>query len=163
MTDCPCCSGKPYTECCEPYHQGDARPPTAEALMRARYSAFAKTLVGYIVRTVHPKSRKEVDEADVKNWSERSEWLNMEVVATDKGGPEDSEGTVEFIAKYKDAGKLQVYHEIGTFTRENDEWFFVDGERPKQKPVTREAPKIGRNDPCSCGSGKKYKKCCAKK
>ena len=30
------------------------------------------------------------------------------------------------------------------------------------KPVVREEPKTGRNDPCPCGSGKKYKKCCGK-
>ena len=37
-------------------------------------------------------------------------------------------------------------------------------EREKKKPETyrREQPKVGRNDPCPCGSGKKYKQCCGK-
>ena len=30
------------------------------------------------------------------------------------------------------------------------------------KPIVRDAPKVGRNDPCLCGSEKKYKKCCGK-
>jgi preprotein translocase subunit SecA len=34
-----------------------------------------------------------------------------------------------------------------------------EGERPKLQPIRR-GPKVGRNDPCPCGSGKKYKKCC---
>ena len=163
MTDCPCCSGKPYAECCAPYHQGTAHAPTAEALMRSRYSAFARSEIGYIVRTVHPSARHEVNEDDIRNWSERSEWLNLHIASTEKGGPDDTEGVVEFIAKYKDQGQLQVYHEVGTFQKEDGLWYFVDGERPKKKPQVREVPKVGRNDPCPCGSGKKYKKCCAKK
>ena len=45
---------------------------------------------------------------------------------------------------------------LGRFARQEGEWYYVDGimgVRP------RTAPKIGRNDPCPCGSGKKYKKC----
>ncbi|MDJ0841460.1 MAG: YchJ family protein [Acidobacteriota bacterium] len=163
MIDCPCCSGKPYAECCEPFHLGRAHAPTAEALMRSRYSAFAKHEVGYLVTTVHPDARHDMDEDQIRNWSERSEWLNLQIVSTERGGPDDNDGTVEFIARYKDSGQVQVYHEIGSFRREDDRWYFVDGERPKKKPVVRETPKVGRNDPCTCGSGKKYKKCCGKK
>ena len=36
------------------------------------------------------------------------------------------------------------------------------GDDQPQRPVTRDAEKVGRNDPCPCGSGKKYKKCCGK-
>ncbi len=36
----------------------------------------------------------------------------------------------------------------------------VGGEDQMRKPVTRQEKKVGRNDPCPCGSGQKYKKCC---
>ncbi len=40
------------------------------------------------------------------------------------------------------------------------EGFVGDGSQQKKKPVVRKTEKVGRNDPCPCGSGKKYKKCC---
>ncbi len=37
------------------------------------------------------------------------------------------------------------------------------GEAETRKPITRDGEKIGRNAPCPCGSGKKYKRCCGQK
>jgi len=163
MNACPCSNEKSYAECCQPYHDKEQKPPTAEKLMRSRYSAFAKGLTTYIRNTFHPDHRGDVNMDEIKAWSDRADWTGLEIVRTEAGGPDDEHGVVEFIAHYKEGKATQHYHEIGTFKKEGEQWYFVDGTRPKQKPVVREAAKVGRNDPCSCGSGKKFKKCCGKK
>ncbi|MES9980019.1 MAG: YchJ family metal-binding protein, partial [Candidatus Thiodiazotropha sp. 6PLUC5] len=89
-----------------------------------------------------------------------SEWLKLEVVETDKGTADDEEGSVEFIATYKERGTIRPHHEISHFTRVDGKWYFVDGELVSPKTEVRKQPKVGRNEPCPCGSGKKFKKCC---
>ena len=86
----------------------------------------------------------------------------MEIVATEKGTEQDDEGLVEFIARYSVNGTDFEHHERSYFQRIDGEWKFIDGELVKPEPIVRESPKVGRNDPCPCGSGKKYKKCCGK-
>ncbi len=157
--DCPCGSGARYSACCKPYHTGDAQPATAEALMRARYSAFATGRVDYIRDTLHPRARKDHDDDAVRRWSKESEWLGFEIVSARGGGEADARGTVEFIARFKAGGEEQVHHEKAEFARVDGRWTFVDGKLVAGAPVVREAPKVGRNDPCPCGSGKKYKQC----
>jgi SEC-C motif-containing protein len=66
---------------------------------------------------------------------------------------------VEFIAKYAIDGNDFKHHERATFRRIDGDWFYMDGDMVKPKPVVRDKPKVGRNEPCPCGSGKKYKKC----
>ena len=78
------------------------------------------------------------------------------------GGENDDEGYVEFIAHYSANGQTVEHHEHSYFKRLDGEWKFIDGEIESGVPYVREEPKIGRNDPCPCGSGKKYKKCCGK-
>jgi SEC-C motif-containing protein len=80
------------------------------------------------------------------------------IVSTDKGGSEDSEGTVEFIATYVLDGLRDSHHEISHFVKTDGVWLYESGEMIPET-VVREGPKVGRNDPCPCGSGKKYKKC----
>ena len=75
------------------------------------------------------------------------------------GGEEDEAGTVEFIARYKAGNDKITHHELAMFTREEGRWVFADCVM-NPKPETRSVEKIGRNAPCPCGSGKKYKKCC---
>ena len=57
-------------------------------------------------------------------------------------------------------GDELAHHEVATFRKVEDRWYFVDGKMAKHETFVRQAPKVGRNDPCPCGSGKKYKKCC---
>ena len=45
------------------------------------------------------------------------------------------------------------------FTKAN-ETAFAGGEEEVAKPIRNKGPRVGRNEPCPCGSGKKYKKCC---
>jgi len=162
MEDCPCGSAEAYSKCCEPLILGQQQAQTAEALMRARYTAHVKTAVDYIYETTHPKKRDSVDRQSVEAWSKKSEWLGLEIIETEAGGPEDSKGTVEFVARYREKGKKVEHREIAEFQKSNDQWYFLDGRPPKVTQTIRTEPKIGRNDPCPCGSGKKYKKCCLK-
>ncbi|EKD27743.1 MAG: hypothetical protein ACD_79C00596G0002 [uncultured bacterium] len=162
MSNCPCGSEKEYTVCCEPLINGSRKALTAKELMCARYSAFAKGEVDFIMQTIIPQKQKDYDKNQVKDWSLHSEWQKLEIVETEKGQENDSEGIVEFIAHYKTKKDEVKHHEIAFFKKEKDIWYFFDGKYPKQEQFIRNDPKIGRNDPCVCGSGKKYKKCCSK-
>jgi SEC-C motif-containing protein len=162
-TTCPCSSKKPYAECCEPLHKKVEKATTAEQLMRARYAAFAKHEIDFIIESAHPDTHKEDARDHIEKWSRDSTWNGMEIIDTTAGGEDDDEGVVEFLAFYDDAeGEEVEHHERAFFKKEDDTWFFVDGESATQEPYVREEPKIGRNEPCPCGSGKKYKKCCGK-
>lgn len=130
--------------------------------MRSRYSAYALNEVPYIVETNDPETRADIDEAGMRDWAERTKWLKLDVLTTRAGGEQDDEGEVEFVAHFRDErGRELRHHERASFVRRDDRWYFHDGYTPKSAPVTRDAPKVGRNDPCPCGSGKKHKKCCA--
>ena len=161
---CPCGSSKSIDDCCGPYLSGEKFPPTAEELMRSRYAAFVRADVDYIKNTLAPESRGDFDENGVREWATKSKWMGLEIKRTEKGQESDSTGIVEFIARYSVAGQNFDHHEVAEFRKEpNGHWFFVDGKTVdpvERTTVVREAPKVGRNDPCTCGSGKKYKKCC---
>lgn len=159
---CPCGSGKPKADCCGPILDGARKPATAEQLMRARYSAYAVADIDFLYNTSGPDVQREFDPESSRRWAEGSEWKGMEVIATEGGAESDSEGTVEFVARYSVNGTDFEHHERSTFQRLDGDWKFIDGELVKPKPIVRESAKVGRNDPCPCGSGKKYKKCCGK-
>lgn len=159
---CPCKSGKTYGECCEPILEGKVKAPTAEALMRARYSAYATEHIDFLRESTVPAVQAEFDAETSLAWSRAAEWLGLEIVATEKGGENDDTGVVEFRALYSAEGKVCNHHERSTFVKDKDGWKFENGELMTEKPMKREEPKIGRNDPCPCGSGKKYKKCCGR-
>ncbi len=156
-TLCPCGSGKNYDDCCKPVICGERKAATPEELMRARYSAYVKTEVDFIVNSTHPEKRPENDRKEIENWSKSAGWMGLQILKTQNEAPQ-----VEFIATYADHGVKLEHHELAEFRKENDEWFFYDGVLAAQHPFVRVDPKIGRNDPCPCGSGKKYKKCCGK-
>ena len=157
---CHCGKGASYEECCLPYIEGKDLPATAEALMRSRYSAYASGEIEYIATTHIPKTRGDVDLEAAKQWSESAEWVGLEIVSTEAGGARDEAGRVEFAATYSVEGAEYRHHENSEFQKEDGRWFYVDGDIVKKKPVVRDAPKVGRNDPCPCGSGKKFKRCC---
>lgn len=156
MTDCPCGSQRPFETCCGPYLSGQASAPTPEALMRSRYAAFATGNIDHLERTLLPETRDDFDRNQITEWSKSSEWTGLEVRGT-SGGAGADEGHVEFVAHFRLSGKDHVHHETSRFVRRDGVWYYADGiigQRP------RSAAKIGRNDPCPCGSGRKYKKCC---
>lgn len=156
---CSCDTKKPFAECCEPVLKGLKQAASPADLMRARYTAFARHEIDFIMNSISPARKKEFDRKGVEEWSRNAEWDSLEIVATEKGGPDDEKGLVEFIAKYREKEEAKAHHELATFVKIKGSWFFDDGREPPSKPVKLEGPKIGRNDPCHCGSGKKFKKC----
>ena len=156
---CSCGTQKPFSECCEPYLKGLKKPETAADLMRSRYTAFVKHEIDYILNSVSPARRKDFDRKGIEEWSRDTDWAGLEIIATEKGGPDDETGVVEFAAKFREDGEEKKHHELATFVKLKGSWYFDDGRTPPAKPIKLEGPKVGRNDPCPCGSGKKYKKC----
>jgi len=118
---CPCGSGKTYADCCGRWHAGytqDQPAPTPEALMRSRYSAYALGLIDYLLATWHPStSPGELALSPVK-------WLGLEVRHAQATG---DAGVVEFVARYRDAGRGVRLHEVSRFVREDGRWLYIDG------------------------------------
>lgn len=162
MDACPCGSGLAFSDCCEPVIKGVKPALTAEQLMRSRYSAYVMEHIEYLRVSLHPDYRDDFDEKNTRQWAQSSQWHGMEIVETKDGGSDDAEGQVEFIVSFTQDGTSMKHHELGNFSKVDGVWYFVNGEPVAQKPVVRAAPKIGRNDPCPCGSGLKFKKCCGK-
>jgi SEC-C motif-containing protein len=158
--NCPCGSGQPLDACCAPFVRGDAVPDTAEALMRSRYTAYTQEAVDYIVATHDPATSGEVDRDATAQWAREATWTGLEIVDTVAGGRGDAEGVVEFVAKFELKGQALTHHERSEFKRIDGRWYYATGEMVRPKPVVRDKPKVGRNEACPCGSGKKYKRCC---
>jgi SEC-C motif-containing protein len=158
-SSCPCGSGRSAEECCEPIIDG-APAATAEALMRARYTAFATGRIGDFLRdSLTADKRAEFDPREVAMSARDAEALGYETRAVTGGGEDDDTATVEYVARFRIRGQIQAHHELATFRREEGRWLYADGQvNPKSAP--RAVAKVGRNDPCSCGSGRKFKKCC---
>lgn len=126
--NCYCCSGKEFEDCCQPFINGIAKPKTAEELMRSRYSAYVNVEIDYLLRTVHPSTRKFHNAESIEQWAKSSSWQKLEIISTIDGGPKDKKGMVEFKAYYLDEQRqLQIHHERSNFLKELGKWFFVDG------------------------------------
>ena len=162
MSQCPCGSNMIFEQCCGPIISGEHNPTTAETVMRARYSAFAKGEIEYLTESLHPDHRHDHDAAATRRWVQRSEWLGLEIVSCIAGSEQDEEGVVEFVATFKEKGTVRRHHERSSFSKKNGRWYFVDGKMVAATTQIREGPKIGRNDLCPCGSGKKFKNCCGR-
>ncbi|RUL80894.1 YchJ family protein [Pseudomonas aeruginosa] len=147
---CPCGSGDPLDDCCGRYHQGHPAP-TAEALMRSRYSAYALGLVDYLRDTTLPAQQAGLDLDGIRAWSHSSTWLGLEVENHEVLGGQPEHARVTFVARWHDADGEHAHRECSGFVQRNGRWYFLD-------PTV--ALKLGRNDPCPCGAGGKLKKCC---
>ncbi|MAR92418.1 MAG: zinc chelation protein SecC [Pseudomonadales bacterium] len=149
---CPCGSGQPYGSCCEPFHRGHALPETAQQLMRSRYSAFALKQSRYLLANLHPSRRRDDDQTELQNTLTRTEWTGLSIVSERLGGPGDTEGWVAFRAGFRQGGGQGAVDENSYFVRQQGRWWYLEGESPP-------ASSPGRNEPCWCGSGRKFKKC----
>ncbi len=123
-TACPCGHPKPYSECCGRWHDGPQamQAPTAEALMRSRYSAFVLDKLPYLLATWHPSTRPaalEPNPSDLK-------WLGLAIKQT--ASQDSAHATVEFVARSRQAGRAHRLHEFSRFVREGGQWFYVDGD-----------------------------------
>jgi SEC-C motif-containing protein len=121
---CPCDSGQTYVDCCGPWHAGLSQglhAPTPEALMRSRYSAYVLGLPDYLLATWHPATAPgELALPLVK-------WLGLEVRAHQVTGADTAE--VEFVARYRVQGRAVRMQERSRFVRDDDRWFYVDGDQ----------------------------------
>ncbi|MGW3207229.1 YchJ family protein [Streptomyces sp. NPDC001135] len=116
---CPCGLPQPYDACCGRFHAGTSAAPTAESLMRSRYSAFVKGDAGYLLRTWHPRTRPERLDLDT-----RTKWTGLEILDATDGSAFHTTGTVTFRASYR-GGSL---HERSRFERVDGAWVYVDGD-----------------------------------
>lgn len=163
-TTCPCrkMAAEPlsYEACCKPILEGGVSPASPEALMRARYSAFALQKLDFLNESLAPEARHDFDRKSVGHWSRSAEWLGLEINGTEGGATGDATGFVSFTAHYILDGKQMAHKErsLFRFDAAMERWFFVEEANIKSAPIVK-GVQPGRNDPCPCGSGKKYKKC----
>lgn len=162
---CPCGDSKAgqaskYSECCEPYINGSIKPDHCEQLMRSRYTAYSLAKIDYLIATWHPSKQSTLNRQDLIESAATTGWLRLQIIKSSQNG---EDGTVEFNAWYRDqhdnrskqSGDINCLHEVSRFQKVGDQWFYVDGDVESSGQS-----KVGRNDSCPCGSGKKFKKCC---
>lgn len=119
---CYCGSGNKFSDCCQPYIIGTKKAPTAEVLMRSRYSAYAIHAADYLWATTAPKERKNYSKSAIMDWAKSNQWIKLEILNT-------ALTVVEFKAYYLDNRlKAQIHHERSTFKNEEGNWYYVDGE-----------------------------------
>jgi len=147
---CYCKSQKPFRECCEPILRVEKVAHTASELMRSRYSAYCLGDVNYLQATTHDHTWTDEELKFIQDWADNSTWQHLDIV-------DASEDMVEFKAYYIFEGKQHLHHEKSTFLKVNDMWKYVDGE------IFEDKVNLLRNSACICGSGQKYKRCCATK
>lgn len=124
-TRCPCGSGDVYGSCCAPFHHGKLAP-TAETLMRSRFTAFAVGDEAYLLRTWDPATRPASVDLDPQ-----LRWYRLDIHHTTGGGPFEDWGTVDFTAHYKPAPGTEAprgtQRENSRFRRQDGQWFYLDG------------------------------------
>lgn len=146
---CPCGSAQEYSLCCQPYLSGGKAAPVPSLLMRSRYCAFVMKDANYLINTWHPDCQAGSFRAEIEAGFAHTQWLGL-TIYEEAPGRNDDEGFVSFVARYSEQGKFGAIIERSRFLKEQGRWYYIDGTRPA----------LGRNDPCPCGSGKKFKKCC---
>lgn len=166
---CPCSSNKNFGDCCQLYISKEYQAPSPEALMRSRYTAYYLKDYEYIICTYVEEKATKLSVKDIKAASDDTIWLDLQVLSSFAEG---DVGEVEFIARYgvldpiesTDGAHKQPrrgfyqMHERSRFVLQDSRWRYLDGDNLSQTgPI-----KLGRNETCLCGSGKKYKRCCAK-
>ena len=163
---CPCGSGKSYGACCAPCPEDGVWPEAPEALMRARYTAYALGRYEFLVESTLPEARTpDLTAEKLRESAGEAQFIRLEVAGA--GPSQRFEGrdceTVDYWAFYRYGESTMQLGERAGFARgEDGRLYYAGGEELRRAPFQRQAPKVGRNDPCPCGSGKKYKKCCGR-
>ncbi len=155
--NCPCGSARNFDQCCGPLLAG-AKAPTAEALMRSRYTAYVRHQIDYLIQTHHPDTAEGLDRDATEKWARQSEWLGLQILAVEGGGEQEQEGVVEFAARFRQGRQEATHLERSRFRKLDGRWLYLDGEQPKRAPL-RATERPGPNALCPCGSGKKFKRC----
>ncbi|MFT2090894.1 YchJ family protein [Paraglaciecola sp. 2405UD69-4] len=152
--NCFCCSHIPFKNCCQPIIAGNKKAKNAEALMRSRFTAYVLQNYLYILHTYAEAQRQQLSIKELSLSAEGTCWLSLDVISHRY---EAETAQVEFKAFYRVDNHFYVMHELSDFVLENNCWRYTTGEILKSSgEFTPE-----RNSQCLCGSGKKYKKCCA--
>lgn len=147
---CPCGRDQPYANCCARLHCGEAATD-AEQLMRSRYCAYCLGLIEYLVATTLPAQQAGLDLPAMTQWSRESTWLGLQVNEVARRGSDQAQ--ISFTASWSDPdGRSHQHRECSDFVRKQGRWYFIN---PGPQGD------VGRNAPCPCGSGLKYKRCCA--
>ncbi len=120
--------------------------------MRSRYAAFVKEDVEYLIATLHPSKRAAEDRDLLLSSFKDTQWLGLSILNQVDGQPQDQTGMVEFVARFLHSDQPGQLHECSRFTKQDGLWFYLEGAMPPRKLPAR-------NEPCWCGSGKKFKKC----
>jgi len=155
---CPCGSGLDFSVCCEPIITGQRKAATAEQLMRARFTAHVANANEFLHYSYLPSSKHPYIE---ETGTAPLPWTRLVIHAHEPEVKPDV-SNVEFTAYFKaDNGAEGLMQEKSEFHRINGNWIFARTLRQGPAPI-KTAVKAGRNDPCPCGSGKKYKQCCLK-
>ena len=162
MTRCPCNSKLNYEACCGALIAGATNAKSPEQLMRSRYTAFTQANIEYIMQTMRTEAFADFNAEETRCWAQQVEWLDLEILQTPQVGVGQTIGYVEFIARYREQGVLQQIREYSQFEYDGVHWYYTG----RQSATVKQVPhitqvKLGRNESCVCGSGKKYKKCCA--
>ncbi|SHM98139.1 YchJ family protein [Roseibium suaedae] len=123
---CPCGSGQVFGLCCGPYLSGEAAAPTAEALMRSRYSAYVCQKISYLKDTLWPKYQPGFDAVATAAWAAESRWTGLKVLGTTGGQAADRDGTVLFEARYLAGAKLNTHRELSRFRKKAGRWYYVE-------------------------------------
>ncbi len=155
---CPCGSGKTFGECCQPVIEKKRVAANAEELMRSRFTA-------HVIRDYKHLHLSDLETAKKPYVEETGEtqdvtWTRLTINAHEPGATADK-AFVDFSAYYQTDGGEQALHEKSEFVKKDGAWFYTRAVRTGPAPA-KAAPKVGRNDPCPCGSGKKYKHCCGR-
>jgi len=157
---CPCCSGKNFVECCKSIIEGKVIAANPVELMRSRYTAHACKNMPHIIRTMRGKALKLFDkEKTEEEWFELCNWIKLEIIDASAVDKNSKHGIVEFKAYCVFNGEEQILHERSKFSKIDNQWYYISGQH--KNAVIHAADKVGRNEECPCGSGKKYKKCCS--
>jgi len=153
---CPCGSGQLFESCCEPILSGKRPAANAEELMRARYTAHVRQDFKFL----HHSYRATATTPFVpEEGAPAMQWTKLVVHAHETTDSPDK-SFVDFSAYGTEEGVEKVHHEKAEFLRVNGAWLYNREARLGPAPIKSAGPKVGRNDPCPCGSGKKYKHCC---
>ncbi|WP_286239665.1 YchJ family protein [Neptuniibacter halophilus] len=126
--ECPCGSQKPFDYCCKPIIEGQKPAPTAEALMRSRYTAFALGAIDYLVDTTAPEKRGKDDAELLADQVKYTNWVGLTILSTEQGQPSDQTGSVEFEAHFETEDQRGVLHEKSNFRKDEGFWVYVDGD-----------------------------------
>lgn len=147
---CYCCSGKSFSECCEPYLSLKQTASSCEALMRSRFSAYCLADTTYLLATLHSSEHMPDLAAEITAFANSVHFCRLSVKSASQTV---QHGQVRFAAYFIHEQKLDVIEEVSDFVYDK-RWYYKSGKLKKTDPI-----KIGRNDLCPCGSGKKFKQC----